>query len=159
MKSFSTHGNTLNLMKKQIFFHVQASGHLFIRLYLFYFILREITVNIYIIFSWHKWENTTGQHHTISHGFFYLKICIRDRSIFVHLHVASVMSDFLRPHWLQTARLLCPRDSPGKNTGVGYHALLQGIFLTQGSNLNLLQLLHCRQILYCWATREAHPYI
>ena len=36
-------------------------------------------------------------------------------------------------------------DSPGKNTGVGCHALLQGIFLTQGSNPDLL---HCRQILY-----------
>ena len=35
-----------------------------------------------------------------------------------------------------------------ENTGVGCHALLQGIFLTQGSNLNLLHLLHCRQILY-----------
>jgi len=33
-------------------------------------------------------------------------------------------------------------DSPGKNTGVGCHALLQGIFLTQGSNLPLLHLLH-----------------
>ena len=36
-------------------------------------------------------------------------------------------------------------DSPGKNTGVGCHALLQGIFLTQGSNSGLL---HCRRILY-----------
>ena len=43
-------------------------------------------------------------------------------------------------------------DSPGKNTGVGCHALLQGIFPTQGSNPWLL---HCRQTLYCWATREA----
>ena len=40
--------------------------------------------------------------------------------------------------------LLCVWDSPGKNTGVGCHALLQGIFLIQKSNL-----LHCRQILYC----------
>ena len=39
-------------------------------------------------------------------------------------------------------------DSPGNNTGVGCHALLQCIFLTQGSNLNLLCLPHCRQILY-----------
>ena len=39
-------------------------------------------------------------------------------------------------------------DSPGKNTGVGCHALLQGIFLTQGSNPCLLCLMHCRQILY-----------
>ena len=33
-------------------------------------------------------------------------------------------------------------DSPGKNTGVGCHALLQGIFQTQGLNLRLLHLLH-----------------
>ena len=33
--------------------------------------------------------------------------------------------------------------------------ILQGIFLTQGLNPHLLQLLHCRHILYCWATREA----
>ena len=39
-------------------------------------------------------------------------------------------------------------DSLGKNTGVGCHALLQGIILTQESNHNLLHLLHCRQILY-----------
>ena len=33
----------------------------------------------------------------------------------------------------------CPWDSPGKNTGVGFHALLQGIFLTQGLNPRLLE--------------------
>ena len=43
---------------------------------------------------------------------------------------------------LQPARLLCPWDSPGKNTGVGCFALLQGIFPTQGSNPYLLCLLH-----------------
>ena len=36
-------------------------------------------------------------------------------------------------------------DSPGKNTGVGYHTFFQGIFPTQGSNPSLP---HCRQILY-----------
>ena len=35
-------------------------------------------------------------------------------------------------------QLLCPWDSPDKNTGVGCHSLLQGIFLTQGSKLGLL---------------------
>jgi len=40
---------------------------------------------------------------------------------------------------------LCPWNSPGKNTGVSSHSLLQGIFPTQGSNPRLL---HCRQILY-----------
>ena len=44
----------------------------------------------------------------------------------------------------------------GKNTGVGCHFLLQGIFLTQGSNLLLLL---GRRILYHWATRKAHYYI
>ena len=46
----------------------------------------------------------------------------------------SVVSDFLRPYGLQPARLLCLWDSPGKNTGVVCHFLLQGIFSTQGSN-------------------------
>ena len=36
------------------------------------------------------------------------------------------------PHRLQSARLLYPWDSPGKNTRVGCYFLLQGIFLTQG---------------------------
>ena len=44
--------------------------------------------------------------------------------------------------------LLCPWDSPGKNTGVGCHALLQGIFPTQGSNPHLLCLLLWQQVLY-----------
>ena len=52
------------------------------------------------------------------------------------------MSDSLWPHGLQPVRLLCPWDSPGKNAGVGCHALLQGIFPTQGSDPHLLRLLH-----------------
>ena len=51
--------------------------------------------------------------------------------------VASGVSDSLRLYGLQPARLLCPWDSPGKNTGVGRRALLRGIFPTQGSNFNL----------------------
>ena len=39
----------------------------------------------------------------------------------------SAVSDSLQLYGLQPARLLCPWDSPGKNTGVGCHALLQGI--------------------------------
>ena len=48
-------------------------------------------------------------------------------------------------------KLLSPWDSPGKNTGVGCHSLLQGIFPTQGLNLCLL---HCRQIPYCLSHQE-----
>ena len=56
-----------------------------------------------------------------------------------------VVSNSLRPHGLQPARLLCPWNSPGKNTGVGCHSFLQEIFPAQGSNSDLL---NCRQILY-----------
>ena len=61
------------------------------------------------------------------------------------------MSDSLRPHGLKPARLLCLWDFPGKNIGVGCHALLQGIFLTQGSNQDFLYW----QADYCWTTWEA----
>ena len=53
----------------------------------------------------------------------------------------SVMSNSLR----QPPGLYCVWNSPGKNTGLSFHSLLQEIFPTQGSNLGLL---HCRQVLY-----------
>ena len=88
---------------------------------------------------------------------------VRERYIYIHLQAqhrrssskqreyvsCSVTSDLLQPHGLQPSRFLCLWNSPGKNTGVGCDFLLQGIFLTQGSNLGPL---HCRQILYHWAT-------
>ena len=49
-----------------------------------------------------------------------------------------VVTDSLWPPGLQPAKLLCPWDFPGKNTGVGCHFLLQGIFPTQGLNPRLL---------------------
>ena len=49
----------------------------------------------------------------------------------------SVVPDSLWSHGLQSTRLLCPWDFPGKDTGEGCHFLIQGVFL-----------LHCRQILY-----------
>ena len=57
----------------------------------------------------------------------------------------SALSDSLHLYGLQTARLLCPWNSTGKNTGVGSQPFFQRIFLAQGLNLGLL---HCRQILY-----------
>ena len=47
------------------------------------------------------------------------------------------MSDSLRPHELQPTKLFCPWDSPGKS-GVGCHALFQGIFPNQRSNPGIL---------------------
>ena len=72
----------------------------------------------------------------------------------VHESVShSVVSNSLQLHGLYHTppppppRLLCPWNSPGKNTGVGCHSLLQGIFLAQGWNPGLLS---CRHILYHW---------
>ena len=62
----------------------------------------------------------------------------------------------MTPWTVEPARLPCLWDFPGKDTGVSCHFLLQRIFPNQGSNPHLL---HCRQILYCWATREAHTMI
>ena len=78
--------------------------------------------------------------------------------IYTHAYLLSHFSHvwLLQPYGLLPTRLLCPWDSPGKNTGVGCHVLLQGIFPTQGPYSHLLQLLHCRQFLYCWATRKVH---
>ena len=45
-------------------------------------------------------------------------------------------------------------DSPGKNTGVGYHALLQGIFLAQGTQVSYF----ASRFFTIWATREAQEY-
>ena len=71
--------------------------------------------------------------------FLYTCVCVRH----------SVVSDSLRPHGLSPTRLLCPWDSPGKNNGVGCHALLQGTFPTQGPNPGLP---HRRWILYLLST-------
>ena len=78
----------------------------------------------------------------------------------------SVMSNSLWLHGL--AKLLCPWDFPGKNTGAGCHFPLQGIFPTQGSKPGLLYLLHWQvdslprqgpETLICvsWLVSHTHP--
>ena len=64
----------------------------------------------------------------------------------------SVVSDSLRSHGLWPSRPLCSWDSLGKNTGVGSHSRLQGIFPTQELNP-----LHFRQIL-CHLSHQGSPY-
>ena len=59
------------------------------------------------------------------------------------LRMSSLLPHDLCHGWSASCRP--PTDFPGKNTGVGSHFLLQGIFPAQGSNPGLL---HCRQILY-----------
>ena len=65
----------------------------------------------------------------------------------------SVMSNSLQPHGLQPARFLYPWNSPGKDTGVGYHSPLQGIFTTRHQTR-----VFCiaARFFTIWATREAH---
>ena len=43
-----------------------------------------------------------------------------------HVWVCAALSNSLWPYGLLPTRLLCPQDSPGKNTGLGFHFLLQG---------------------------------
>ena len=78
----------------------------------------------------------------------YVCVCI----IYIYMYACSVisaMSDSLQHHGLQPAKPLCPWNFLGKNTEMGFHFLLQGIFPTQGLNSHLL---HFRQILNQWAT-------
>ena len=84
--------------------------------------------------DWTDWQHSL-------HIYIYTYVCIYVCVCVSH----SVMSSFLQPHGLGPTRLLRPWDFPGKNTGVGCHSLLQGIFLTQGSNPGLP---YCRQTLY-----------
>ena len=67
-------------------------------------------------------------------------ITLFSQSLGIEFESHSIVSDSLWPHGLYS-----PWNSPGQNTGVGSHSLLQRIFPTQGSNPGLL---HCRWILY-----------
>ena len=74
--------------------------------------------------------------------------------------VTSAVSNSLQPYGLQPARLLCPRDFPGENTGVSCHAFpLQRIFPTQGLNPHLIMsLILAGRFLTTSASWEAFHY-
>ena len=59
--------------------------------------------------------------------------------------VSQSCSTLCYPMEYSPPEFLCPWNSPGKNSGVDCHFLLQGIFPTLGSNSGLL---HCRRVLY-----------
>ena len=72
---------------------------------------------------------------------------------FIYVCVScSAVSDSLQPHGLWPARPLCPWNSPGKNTGVDCHSILQGILLTQYQTHVSYT---ARRFFTIWATREA----
>ena len=90
----------------------------------------------------------------LSGTYFHKLLCMEKQAMAQHcrsalccavIRCSALVSDSLRLYGLYPTRLLRLWDFPGKNTRVGYHAFLQGIFPTRGSNLSLL---HCRQILY-----------
>ena len=89
------------------------------------------------------------------HTYIYLHNNINVMTIYVLKWCSSVMSDSLWPHGLQPTRLLHPWNFPGKSIRVGCHFLLQGIFLTQGSNPGLPR---CRQTLY-HLSHQGSPYM
>ena len=62
----------------------------------------------------------------------------------MHINHFSCVRLFVTP-WTVACQAPLFMESPGKNTGMGCHVLLQGTFPTQGLNPSLL---HCRQILY-----------
>ena len=61
------------------------------------------------------------------------------------------MSDFPETPWTVAHQAPLFLGFPRQNTGVGCHFLLQGIFLTQGSNVRLL---YCRRILHHRVTKD-----
>ena len=72
------------------------------------------------------------------------------RSMFTRSNGVWMLSHFscvwlFKSYGLKPIRLLCPWDFPGKNTGVGCPAFLQGIFLTKGLNIHLLCLLNWQE--------------
>ena len=68
-----------------------------------------------------------------------LNVCVMNLYVFIHYTKWQQLDQDTECF---STRPLCPWDSPGKNTGVVSHFLLQGIFLTQGLNPRLLGLLH-----------------
>ena len=78
----------------------------------------------------------------------YAMLCYAMLSCFSHIRLFVTL-------WTEAHGLLCRWHSLGKNTGVGCHALIQGIFPTQGSNPGLLT---ADGFFTSWATREAQEH-
>ena len=101
----------------------------------------QVRATVLSFLSWTRWQPPEGflgspqpSIHSAAWGHFQMF------SQLLHAYALSCFSHvwLFVTYGLYPARLLCPRDSPGKNPGVGCHALLQGIFPTQGPNQRLL---------------------
>ena len=103
------------------------------------------------LWRWRKWL-WAKKYRLLLDAFNYVDVVVSKVRCAVLCLVAQLCPTFCDPMDCSPARHLCSPpdtsihgDSPGRNTGVGCHALLQGIFSTLGSNPSLL---HCTQILY-----------
>ena len=94
---------------------------------------------------WDSWDEMVGDALTLLLYYYY--VCK-----YVCVLVAQLWQTHCDSVDCSPSRLLCPWDFLGKNTEVGCHFRLQRLFLTQGSNSNLL---HCRQILYHLSHQES----
>jgi len=91
------------------------------------------------------WPYQPGQIQYISMSLHLPKYKMGMHACFNHLQFCGIL-------WTVAHRVPQSMGFSGKSTGVSCHALLQGIFPTQGLKLcllPLLPLLHCRHILYC----------
>ena len=98
---------------------------------------------------WQQLQHSKFQYHFHIHltlPTLYQDKQIKDSSCLTKVKVLVAQSclTLFTLHGLYPIRFLCLWNCPGRNTGVGCHSLLQGFFLTQGSNLGFQ---HCRHIL------------
>ena len=101
----------------------EYSGLIFFRID--WFDLRAVQGTFKILPQHHSWKASLLRHSAffmvqLSHSYMTTR-----KTMLLLLLSRSVVSDSVQPHWQQPSRLLCPWDSPGKNTGVGCHFLLQ----------------------------------
>ena len=84
-----------------------------------------------VFFELSRWRMVT---YSLVFSFFCTTLFVKLMQFYMcgHAKLLQLCPTLCNPPELQPTRLLCPWDSPGKNTGVDCRALLQGIFLTQG---------------------------
>ena len=123
--------------------------------FLLYSKVNQLHVYIYPLFL--KFSSQLGHHRALSRVPCYMQLVFISYLLYTCCCCCLVVSNSLQPYGLQPSKLLCPWNFPGKAMLLELVAffLLQRIFLTQGSNMNLLL---DRRILYHCATWEAPFY-
>ena len=119
-------------------------------------VVNEAEVNVFLEFLWFFYDpSNVGNLISGSSAFSKSSLHIWKFSVHVLVETSTVLSHFSHVRlfatlWTIAHQDLCPWDSPGKNTEVGWHFLLQRIFPTQELNPGLLCPLTGRWVLYHW---------